>query len=1457
MLVMLVSLLPTSALADGYSVTYTNGDNFTHIASVTLWKHSEQDDDYIPSEELTGSSGIFQNLSGSAELDYTLTVKAKEGYSFYPASMGEGWGYHDAETIVYYIYDVTESPTVVVPSPVADTAGYFDPCNGSAPLAGATATTAPETDPTWGDYVFLGWYTARTGGEKVTEIFTAGTTYYAHWQVSGTNTNLVLTEGLVVKEDGELYVGRSLTPATKELLAPYGIEFDETTAELSVNNAVIDTWDGAVTNNSYRIVAAIYSYNDLSVNLTGENTVCLKGGTQHIYGIRSDEKLSLTGSGSLNVALGKVVGYESQSSGICSDKLLNVEKDVSLTVNAESSNHTGGQSAAVCTYENLINNGVMNVTGYEGVTTFGSLENNGTIEAVGVIPITSEGEIRNSGTLEATSNAPDGAWMGVIHTQDSVENSGTMIITSGDSLLEEIGSNVGLFVEDEGKVKNSGTITITLGNSKSGNMGALIIGDLENTGILTVTLGEVDEDSTNIGLQVYGNLNITGGRVSANDKIMAGIGGSGTITAPNATVTGANETFTSGTTTTLTQSGADPIVIQCSTTFDPCNGDAPMAGADEASAPAVDPAWGDYVFDGWYTARTGGTKATSFDAGSIYYAHWKVSGDEDANFVLTEPLTVGEGGLYVGDSATAVTSLAGYGISFTAAAGDVPAKLALNNAALDTYDGHLGNYLIIASGVDRGNWKTAIYSEKAFSFELTGENIVRLGSMTGKSIDDAINVAAILVNNEAAQSGAVTFGGTGKLTAETGKTNTYCAVFGLYVASADIVNEEEATLNITSGDGLKSVSVFTDKDLQNKGTMTAVSGTASMDYCHSAAIGCLNLDNSGTMTAVSDASTGEIGFSFDVNCGNDLTNSGTLTATAGDAYASIALYMASLSNSGSITATAGDGTSSVGVMCGALTNRDTLTATAGDATGLTTGIYATAVDNSGTLTATAGGGVGTSASVMCEGALTNTGVLTAKMGSEDGNGGIAAVNLTITDGMVISYDRIAADEGIIADGAAVTGANEVFTSGETEVLTRSGKAPIVIVFGAIFDPCNGKMPVVSADAPETDPERVGYTFAGWYTATTGGSKVESGFAKGTTYYAQWTEKTATLTYDANGHGKAPDSVTMRYSEAVNAADALTAGGYTFTGWNTEKNGSGTAYAAGEQVKAANVEPKAITLYAQWTADGTPSYTAEEDSYPITKAAAKNGSFSVSSGSAEAGKTVTITVKPDEGFAVDAVTVTDKTGKSISVTDAGGSKYTFTMPASAVTVSVTFRQSKAAEEETQMFFVDVKADDYFCDAVRWAAEKGITKGIDETHFGPYVGTTRAQVVTFLWRAAGSPEPTGTAAKFTDVLSGSYYEKAVAWAIEQGITKGTSPSTFSPYAVCTRAQITTFLARYAGVEDTDTESVFSDVNATDYFAAAVKWAKDNGVTDGVSKDAFGPSQSCTRAQTVTLLFRWAVR
>lgn len=169
-----------------------------------------------------------------------------------------------------------------------------------------------------------------------------------------------------------------------------------------------------------------------------------------------------------------------------------------------------------------------------------------------------------------------------------------------------------------------------------------------------------------------------------------------------------------------------------------------------------------------------------------------------------------------------------------------------------------------------------------------------------------------------------------------------------------------------------------------------------------------------------------------------------------------------------------------------------------------------------------------------------------------------------------------------------------------------------------------------------------------------------------------------------------------------------------------------------------------------------------------------------------------------------------------------------------------------------FFVDVKAGDYFYDAVLWAAEKGITSGTDATHFSPNAACTRAQIVTFLWRAAGSPEPKGTGS-FADVPADSYYTKAVAWAVENGITGGTGDGKFSPDATCTRAQAVTFLYRASGASAVSGNAAFSDVATNAYYAAAVKWAEKNGVTGGIGGGLFGSGNDCTRAQIVTFLYR----
>ena len=243
---------------------------------------------------------------------------------------------------------------------------------------------------------------------------------------------------------------------------------------------------------------------------------------------------------------------------------------------------------------------------------------------------------------------------------------------------------------------------------------------------------------------------------------------------------------------------------------------------------------------------------------------------------------------------------------------------------------------------------------------------------------------------------------------------------------------------------------------------------------------------------------------------------------------------------------------------------------------------------------------------------------------------------------------------------------------------------------------------------------------------------------------------------------------------------------------------------------------------------------------------RNGTVTANRRYAERGDTVTITVKPDDGFKLDDLTVTDKNGKELKLTDKGNGKYTFTMPASKVEIKATF----VKEVETSPFS-DVSTSAYYYEAVKWAQEKDITGGIGNGLFGPNQPCTRAQIVTFLWRAAGSPEPKSMSS-FSDVSADSYYAKAVAWAVENGITTGTGDGKFSPDATCTRAQSVTFLFRAIG-KLVDSKAEFSDVLTDSYYANAVAWAVENGVTNGIGDGLFGPDNSCTRAQIVTFLFR----
>ena len=341
----------------------------------------------------------------------------------------------------------------------------------------------------------------------------------------------------------------------------------------------------------------------------------------------------------------------------------------------------------------------------------------------------------------------------------------------------------------------------------------------------------------------------------------------------------------------------------------------------------------------------------------------------------------------------------------------------------------------------------------------------------------------------------------------------------------------------------------------------------------------------------------------------------------------------------------------------------------------------------------------------------------------------------------------------------------------------------------------------------------------------------------------------------NGGVKEQDLVTltMKYNDGAtadstyNVASGTTItlptprrSGYTFNGWY---DGS-KFYAAG----ASYTVSATVTLNASWSyiSSGSSSY---DPTYSVsTPSKTEHGTVTVSPKSASKGDRVTVTVKPDSGYVLETLTVTDKNGNELTLKDKGNGKYTFTMPTGKVEVKATFMEDNSMLN----FFYDVPNNAYFYEAVKWAVKNGITTGVGDNLFAPEQPCTRAQIVTFLWRAAGSPEPKGAASGMTDVVSGSYYEKAVAWAIENGITTGTTTTMFSPNVTCTRAQAVTFLARALKAKAASAAE-FSDVPTGSYFADAVAWAAANGVTEGIGGGLFGSDNDCTRGQIVTFLYR----
>ena len=441
-------------------------------------------------------------------------------------------------------------------------------------------------------------------------------------------------------------------------------------------------------------------------------------------------------------------------------------------------------------------------------------------------------------------------------------------------------------------------------------------------------------------------------------------------------------------------------------------------------------------------------------------------------------------------------------------------------------------------------------------------------------------------------------------------------------------------------------------------------------------------------------------------------------------------------------------------------------------------------------------------------------------------------NGTITGG-TFSGTVINGEDGTIAEGVSIPNLKFIVTFDNEGTRTT-----------AIIDD-GDKLTAPAA------PTKEGYRFGGWYYDNNGG-KAKWDFDTDTvtramTLTAKWVQ-TYTVAFDTNG-GSAVAPVTVDAGSTATKPVDPTKSGYTFGGWYKDSTLQTPWDFANGTVTADT------TLYAKWTANPpAPSYDDPDPTYAVSAPAAENGSVTVSPRNASAGSTVTITVKPDSGYVLETISVTDRNGNDLKLTDRGNGKYTFTMPGSRVEVKVTFMEDNSVLN----FFYDVPNGAYYYDAVKWAVDNGITGGVGNSLFAPNQPCTRGQIVTFLWRAAGSPV-VNYAMNMTDVAEDAYYGEAVRWALSEGVTTGIGDITFGPDAACTRAQAVAFLFRYAvasgmdAVTLADLISGFADAaSVPGYAVSAMNWALSQGIMQGSGTQLLS-GNTCTRAQIVTFLYR----
>ena len=449
---------------------------------------------------------------------------------------------------------------------------------------------------------------------------------------------------------------------------------------------------------------------------------------------------------------------------------------------------------------------------------------------------------------------------------------------------------------------------------------------------------------------------------------------------------------------------------------------------------------------------------------------------------------------------------------------------------------------------------------------------------------------------------------------------------------------------------------------------------------------------------------------------------------------------------------------------------------------------------------------------------------------------IASLNgtTTVTDNGTITYQWYSSDYADRFQGTAITGeTNAVFTP----AINAAGKYYYYVIA------TNTKADATGEKIARTTSNMAVITISKSAPAVT----YTAAYDWGTAFPAGETLPKDNGIYPSVDAAKAAMDTKYTNATRIKAQQNGKDGTWTFSGWKASVAGK-TVQFTGQWTFKEDTKPVAPPVNPGAGGSGGGGGSLSPSSYAVSAVSGiTHGSVSVTPATASKGTTVKITVKPNDGYELNKITVTDQSGNRIVLNDQGNGKYTFAMPAANVSVDATFRKT-----ETTINFLDVKRNDYFYEAVQWAVKKGITDGIDVNIFSPNTSCTRAQMVTFLWRAGGSPAPKSTATPFKDIDPSAYYYNAVLWAVEKGITSGTGTDTFSPNAPVTRGQTVTFLHRAAGSPAAG-NSEFNDVSGDAYYAKAVAWADENNITSGTGNGKFSPDINCRRAEIVTLLYR----